>query len=54
MKDKETIRNRQVEYLRMHTLTPEEKHKLIQGKVERAQQYLEAWRKREELIGKHR
>jgi hypothetical protein len=49
--DKKIKTNRQADFIREHTLSPEEKHKLIQDKIERAKQYHTAWKKREALCG---
>jgi len=44
-------KNKHAEFIRRHTLSREERHKLIQDKFQRARQYSEALKKREELCG---
>jgi NurA-like 5'-3' nuclease len=42
---------RQAEFLRLHTLSPEDMRKLIEDKLKRAEEHYNAVRKREELCG---
>jgi len=37
MTDKKDMSLREIEYLRKHTLTPEQRHELIRDKLERAE-----------------
>ena len=48
--DKKTKTQRQAEFMRQHTLTPDETKKLIQDKLDRARTYSEAIQKREALL----
>jgi hypothetical protein len=50
MIETEIRKQKQAEFMQTHTLSPEDKRKLIQGKIERARVYSEAWRKREALL----
>ena len=47
-----TKTQRQVEFLREHTLTASEKRKLIEEKLDRAAAYHEAVKKREAVCGR--
>ncbi len=51
--DSKKTQNR-LEFMQKHTLSTEEKRKLIQGKIERARAYSEALRKREALLAESR
>jgi hypothetical protein len=42
---------KQEEFIRQHTLTPDQFKKLLEDKMERARQYFEANKKREALHG---
>ncbi len=46
-------KKKEIEWWRNHTLTDEEKQKLIQQKLERAQNYLKSLTQREMLFQKH-
>ena len=50
MIETEIRKQKQVEFMQKHTLTPEDTKRLIQEKLERACAYSEAWRKREALL----
>ena len=54
MKETDSKIQRQVEFMRKHTLTKEETEKLIREKLERARAYSTAWRKREALLAESR
>jgi|APCry1669190119_1035276.scaffolds.fasta_scaffold78918_1 hypothetical protein len=47
-------KKKEIEWWKTHTLTDEEKRKLIQEKLERAQNYLKSLTQREMLIQKYR
>jgi hypothetical protein len=42
---------KQEEFIRQHTLTPDQLKKLLEDKMERARQYFEANKKREAIYG---
>ena len=50
MKETDSKRQRQAEFLLKHTLTETDRRKLIEEKLARAQAYHEAFRKREALL----
>ena len=47
-------KQKQADFMRLHTLTPEDRRKLIEAKLVRAQVYHEAWKKREALLEESR
>ena len=47
----EKKKSTQAEWYRTHVLTPEQRKKLVEEKLERAQQWHEAIKKREALLG---
>ncbi len=50
MIETEIRKQKQAEFMRLHTLTEADFKKLIDEKIERARAYSEAWRKREALL----
>lgn len=50
MKETDSKKIRQIEFIQQHTMTHEDQLKLIQEKLKRAQAYSEALRKREALL----
>ena len=47
MKETEDTIKRQAEFIQKHTLTEQDKHKLIEAKLERALEYYNAFEQRE-------
>lgn len=47
----EKKKSTQAEWYRAHVLTPEQRKRLLEEKLERAQQYHEAVKKQEALLG---
>jgi hypothetical protein len=51
MQETENKKLKDAEFIRQHTLSPEQLKRLFEAKIQRARQYYEATRKREILCG---